>query len=208
MEAQKKMIIKRCLLMVCMLGILSLGVACGNAAGNVGAIQSTEETESEIKIEIVDAEEILQNTWNEYQSGELFKIMGGHFSSAIIDKPAKYDLTQTTDLVLMYCVPESQLSIIDDAATMVDLFNTARFTVGAYHLTDVEGVQSMIDDTKKQIVENQWHGEKPEKIILLKVDEEYVLSIYGRESYVDKFKQKLESIYKKVIEVVVEEKVS
>ena len=214
--------IKRGLLIALLAGILSTGVACGAdtvGKNNTESTQRTEEvqetetqteieTETEIKIEIVDAEDILRKVWYEYKTGELFKIMGGHFSSVVIGMPAKYDLTQTVDLVQMYCVPENHLSVLDDAATIIDLNNAARFTAGAYHVTSVENIQSMADDIKKQVMENQWHGEKPEKLLVVKVDEQYVLSIYGRESYVDKFKQKLESVYQKITEIIIEEKLS
>ena len=189
-------------------------VACGNNGvenKNTEFTQGTEEiieieTETEFEIEIVDAEDILLKTWSTYKSEERFKIMGGHFSSAVIGLPAKYDLVQSEDLVQIYCFPESRLSIVDDAATMIDLFNAARFTVGVYHVTDIESIQGIADDMKKQIIENEWHGEKPEKLCIIKVDEQYMVSIYGRETFVNVFKQKLESIYSKMTEVMVEEK--
>ena len=214
-----KMIIKKGIFIVGVIGILCCVVGCGSSevgkentevTQNSEILQETEtesETEIEIKIEIADAQDILRSTWYEYKTGELFKIMGGHFSSPLIGLPAKYDLTQTTDLMQMYCVPESHFSVIDDAATMVDFNNAARFTAGAYHVTDANNMQIMADDIKKQVVENQWHGEKPEKLLVLKIDEQYIVSVYGRENYVDLFKQKLESVYKKMIEVMVEEKI-
>lgn len=197
------------------IGILVWGLAaCGNnSVGKtntesvLGSEGSSEvETETEVKIEIIDAEDILLETWDLYETEERFKIMGGHFTSAVIGLPAKYDLAQSVDLVQMYCVPEHQLSVVDDAATMVDLYNTARFTAGVYHVTDAESVQRMANDIKKQVMENEWHGEKPEKLYIVKIDEQYVVTVYGREALVNEFKQKIESVYKKMTEVMVEEK--
>ena len=64
----------------------------------------------------------------------------------------------------------------------------------------------MAADIKTQVTENEWHGEKPEKICIIKVDEQYIVSVYGRETLVNIFKQNLESVYKKITEVMVEEK--
>lgn len=178
--------------------------ACGNNEKN--KTQSTQETEKEFWIEIKDAADILLKTWEEYKEEEQFEIMGGHFYSPSMGLPAKYDLTQTTDLVQMYCFPEEQISVVDDAATVMDFYNAARFTAGAYHVMEAEDVQGLIDGIKSQVANNEWHGEKPEKLMIIKVDEQYVVSVYGREAVVDQFKQKLESVYQTMIEVVVEEK--
>ena len=195
------------------LSVLMLNLfACGNndvIKENTEDSQSSEiiqESESEVKIEIVDAADILVKTWNTYKTGERFEIMGGHFSSVLIGLHAKYDLTQSTDLVQMYCFPENQLAIVDDAATMIDFYNAARFTAGAYHVTDANQMQSMAEDIKKQVLENTWHGEKPEKLYVIKIEDQYVISVYGHENLVDVFKLKLESVYPKMTEVVVEEK--
>ena len=195
-------------------GLLALGlVSCGASdieTENTQKEPETEilqETETEFNIEITDAEEILRKTWNEYELGDRFKIMGGHFESAVVGLPAKYDLSQTTDLVQMYCVPESSLEKIDDAATMIDLYNAGRFTAGVYHLSEVEMIQTMADDMKVQVVENAWHGEKPEKLMVMKVDEQYVVSVYGRETLVDEFKQKLEAVYQTMVTIIVEENI-
>lgn len=186
-------------------------VACGNTEeeNHTELTQGTEivqETESEFWIEIEDAADILLKTWKEYENGEHFKIMGGHFSAPSIGLPAKYDLSQTTDLVQMYCFPENQFSVVDDAATVIDLYNAARFTAGAYHVMESGMEQGLIDGIKSQVANNEWHGEKPEKLMIIKVDDQYVVSVYGREILVDQFKQKLESVYQTMIEVVVEEK--
>lgn len=178
--------------------------ACGNNEKN--KTQSTQETEKEFWIEIKDAADILLKTWEGYEEEEQFEIMGGHFSAPNIGLPATYDLAQTTDLVQMYCFPEEQISVVDDAATVMDFYNAARFTAGAYHVMEAEDVQGLIDGIKSQVANNEWHGEKPEKLMIFKVDEQYVVSVYGREAVVDQFKQKSESVYQTMIEVVVDEK--
>ena len=190
--------------------MLFLSVGCGN--GNVDNTQEnleteeTQETESEFYIEITDAAEILNKAWELYAEADRFDIMGGHFASSVMEMPAKYDLEQTIDLTQMYCVPEDQIAKLDDAATMIDLYNAGRFTAGAFHITDAEGVNTFCEEMKTQVVENEWHGEKPEKLLIVKVDENYVVTVFGRESLVNEFKQKLEAVYQEMIKTVVEEK--
>lgn len=196
--------IKRSLLVLAA-SVFVLG-ACGiDNKENSEKIEVTQESETE-QIEIIDAEDILVKIWDTYEQEERFDIMGGHFTTAAIGMPAKYDLTQATDLVQMYCVPERQLAVIDDAATMIDFYNAARFTAGAYHVLEKEAVETVAEQMRLQVLDNQWHGENPEKLFIVKIEEQYVISVYGREPLVDEFKQKLANVYGKVVTIMIEEK--
>lgn len=179
--------------------ILTL-TACGKNGledNNTESSQGTEEImETEFKVEILDAEEILIKVWDEYTAEERFKTMGGHFTANVVDMPARFDLTQTTDLMEMYCVPEAYLTEVDDAATMIDMYNAGRFTAGVYHVTDADSVQDFAMSMGEQIKNNAWHGETPEKIIILKIDEQYVVAVYGRATLVDEFEEKVKNVYK------------
>lgn len=191
-------------------------VACGdtqtgntNTEGSSSEVtentEPTEEKEPEFYIEIANAEEILTKTWDVYTEETRFDIMGGHFYSAKIGVPAKYDLTETVDMEEMFCVPEIEGKKVDNAATMVDLFNAARFTAGAFHIKDGENVDEFIKAVKNQVYINQWHGETPKKLMIMKIDEQYVVSVFGREALVNEFKLNLESIYQTMVEVEVSE---
>ena len=203
---------KRTFLILISGALIFLIGACGTQTGNNSEVteetQQTQETESEFYIEIADATEILTKTWDTYTEEERFPIMGGHFESAVMDAPAKYDLTQTTDLTQMYCVPESQLEWIDDVATMIDFYNAGRFTATGIHFTKAEEVQTAVAEIKTQVIENQWHGETPEKLLILEIDEQYVITVYGREPLVDEFKQKIERIYQSMISILIEEAIA
>ena len=182
---------KRMSLILLVLVIVLGCVACSNTPTDEEIIV----TETE-EIEIIDATEILSNVWSEIDTGDL-EVMGGHFSEPVMGSPAKYDLIQAQDLMSMYCVPENQISVIDDVATVIDLYNAARFTASAFHLTNVESQESFIVEMKQQIEQNEWHGEKPEKILVLGIGDEYVVAVYGREQIVDAFEIILQKIYLK-----------
>ena len=202
--------IKKYVLALPVIAMLIVSSACGNSGvENTEVTQGSEivqETESEFYIEIADAADILIKVWDTYAEEERFDSMGGHFTAGAMGVPAKYDLAQTTDLVEMYCVPETYLQIIDDAATIIDFYNAARFTAGVYHVIEQEAIPSLVAEMKAQVANNEWHGEVPEKMMVIKVDEQYVVAVYGREELVNQFKQKLESVYQTMIEVLVEEK--
>ncbi|MBP3677169.1 MAG: hypothetical protein J6I97_02360 [Agathobacter sp.] len=195
-----------------MAGVLMLSLcACGsNPAGNK---ENTQETETEKEVEIADATDILTKVWNEYEAvdtdgnmyNDRFDVMGGHFESAVMNMPAKYDLTKTSDLELMYCVPETVIPMIDDAGTIVHLMKASTFTAGAYHVTDVANVKTVVEGIKTQTLENQWLGGFPDKHLIAIVDGQYVVSAVGTEEVVDNFEDMLEEVFGKQVSIQVKE---
>ena len=193
-------------------GALMLSLcACGsNPAGNK---ENTQETETEKEVEIVDATDILTKVWNEYEAvdtdgnmyNDRFDVMGGHFESAVMNMPAKYDLTKTSDLALMYCVPETVIPMIDDAGTIVHLMKASTFTAGAYHVTDVANVKAVVEGIKAQTLGNQWLGGFPDKHLIAIVEGQYVVSAVGTEEVVDNFEDMLEEVFGKQVSIQVKE---
>lgn len=203
---------KRYMVLLCV-GLLLFGVTSCGKNGNediqnsqLGSQQSTQnspetETETEVKVEIADANDILAKVWETYD--EQFAIMGGHFDTAVMDMPAKYDLTKTNDLELMYCVPQSASVQMDDAATMVHLMRASVFTAGAYHVTDVANVNVVADEIKQQIMSNQWLGGFPDEYFIAVVDDQYVVAVIGVTEVVDEFETALKDIYGKQAAILV-----
>lgn len=179
-------------ILLMMISVVCICTSCGNK--NLNTEENSQVTESEEEIEIIDAADILLTVWAQFDEINL-DVMGGHYSNPAMGAPSKYDLSQSTDLVQMYCVPESQLMIIDDAATVIDLYNAARFTASAFHLTDATSQKVFVEEMKKQIAENTWHGEVPEKLFVVGIQEDYVVAVYGREELVDVFEKVLVKTY-------------
>ena len=186
-------------------------IACGsNQTGNT---ENNNETETEKKVEIADANDILTKVWDTYEIedtdgnmyNDRFALMGGHFDSAVMDMPAKYDLTKTGDLELMYCVPQDVIPMLDDAATMVHLMRASTFTAGAYHVTDVSNVKSVVEGIKTQTLGNQWLGGFPDRHIIAVIDEQYVVAAFGDEKVIENFEQALKEVFGKQAVVEVKE---
>lgn len=186
-------------------------IACGsNQTGNT---ENNNETETEKKVEIADANDILTKVWDTYEIedtdgnmyNDRFALMGGHFDSAVMDMPAKYDLTKTGDLELMYCVSQDVIPMLDDAATMVHLMKASTFTAGAYHVTDLSNVKSVVEGIKTQTLGNQWLGGFPDRHIIAVIDEQYVVAAFGDEKVIENFEQALKEVFGKQAVVEVKE---
>ena len=175
--------------------------ACGS--NQTGSTENNTETETEVIVEIADANDILTKIWDCYEEADTdgnmfndrFDVMGGHFESAVMNMPAKYDLTKTSDLELMYCVPQSAAAMIDDAATIVHLMKASTFTTGAYHVADVANMQTVTEGMENQILSNQWLGGFPDKMLVIQLDEQYVIAGFGTAEVMDSFKKIVFDIY-------------
>ena len=215
---------KKYLVLLCIGALLLSMISCGKSekedtqtseSQTQQATEDTPETETETRIEIADANDILTKIWDTYEIedsddniyNDKFEVMGGHFDSSVMDKPAKYDLTKTTDLELMYCVPQSTIEYMDDAATMVHFLRASVFTAGSYHVSDVAKVQTVADEIGQQMKSNQWLGGFPDEYLIALVDEQYVVAVLGVTEVVDNFETALKSIYGKQVTVLVNENI-
>lgn len=174
-------------------------VACGNAES--GDNKETSGNEA-AKVEIADANEILTKTWEEYKASAgqdlQFPIGGGYGDNMVMDAPAKFDVAAEDAkdmLIYSFCVPEETVGKIDDVATMMNMMMANNFTCGAYHVADAANVESVIADIKDATLNNQWMCGFPEKLIIVTVGDDYVVSAFGNGMVMDAFKTAITTVY-------------
>ena len=178
-------------------------VACG---GNGGTSDGSGAT----KVEITDANEILTKTWEEYNASATdditFPIGGGN--EMIMDTPATFDITAEDAkeiLVYSYCIPEAAIDLTDDVATMMNMMMANNFTAASYHVADVANVETVISNIKDATLNNQWMCGFPEKLIVVTVGEDYVVSAFGNGAVIEAFKTAITTVYGDAAVVSVEE---
>lgn len=177
-------------------GVMMFGcVACGAA--------SQEETQT--PVEVADATELLSKVWETYGEDEKFFAMGGHFEAPVDNGPGAYDLAKAEDLMISFCIPTDAIAMVDDAATIMHAMNANNFSAAAYHVTDTANMQTIIDGIKEQTMNNQWLCGFPEKLIIVTVGEEYLVTAFGSADIVDNFNAKLAEVYGNAVVVSVEE---
>lgn len=196
-------------------GVLALGcAACGstNNGGENNKPGTESGSDSEAKVEIKEANEILTKAWDEYKAGVSedlqFPIAGGNVENQIMDKPAKFDLTieyAQDALVSSYCIPADTIAKTDDIATMMNMMMANNFSAAAYHVTNAADVETVVSSIKEATMNNQWMCGFPEKLILVTVGEDYVVSAYGNGQVIDAFKTAITTVYGDAAVVSVEE---
>lgn len=184
-------------------------VACGNTAEKGG---ETAGEESAVKVEIADANEILTKTWEEYKASASadvqFPIAGGNVETMVMDAPAKFDVTlegAKEVLLYSYCIPTEAVDMTDDVATMMNMMMANNFTCGAYHVVDAANVETVVAGIKEATLNNQWMCGFPEKLIVVTVGENYVVSAFGNGMVMDAFKTAITTVYGEAAVISVEE---
>ena len=181
------------LLVALLAGAMVLGcVACGG--GNDTA-----------KFEVANAQEVLTKVWDTYKDDEKFFAMGGDFVEPVDGAPGTFDLLYAEDLEYVYCIPAEAIAMVDDAATIMHAMNTNSFTAAAYHVADPANVQTIIDGVKEKTMNNQWMCGFPEKLIIVTVNGDYVVSAFGNGQVIDYVKEAITGVYGDAAVVSVEE---
>lgn len=179
-------------------GVMTLGlVACGT---------KNADSESESKVEIADATELLTKTWEAVPEDKKFYVVGGDAENMVEEKPGNFNLEKAEELGLenTMCYPLDAVEYVDDAASLIHGMMSNGFTAGAYHVTDAANVQTVVDAIKERTMNNRWMCGFPEKLIIVTVDD-YVVSAFGYLDNIDAFNAALTSVYGDAAVVAVEE---
>lgn len=176
-------------------------IACGNTKNN-GA-------------EVKDATEILTKAWEEYNksaSEDLkFPVGGGNienFELIVMDNAGKCDtsLEGAKDaLSTSFCISADAIDMTDDAANMMNMMMANNFSAAAYHIADKANVEKVVNDIKDKTMNNQWMCGFPEKLIIVTVNDDYVVSAFGNGQVIEAFKTAITTVYGKAAVVSVEE---
>lgn len=183
-------------------------VACGNSgnAGNGGSAS------------IKDATEILTNAWTEYNNSVSedykFPVGGGNienFELVVMDGPGKCDptLTDAKDaLSVSFCIPADAIDMTDDVANMMNMMMANNFSAAAYHVADKANVEKVVAGIKDATLNNMWMCGMPDKLIVVTVNGDYVVSAFGNGEVIDYFKAALTKVYGDAAVVSVEENIA
>ena len=147
---------------------------------------------------------VLQSVWANYEDDNKFAAGGGDSHNMVMDEPGEFDATNTEELDATLGFPTDYADKIDEAASLMHMMNANTFTGGAYHVTNTEDVSAVCDALKENIMNRQWMCGFPETLIIVTVDDNYVISAFGNGQIIEYFKNKLTGTFANVT-VVYEE---
>lgn len=144
---------------------------------------------------IKDAKDILTQALKNFKSDDKDELTG----------PNKYDLEKAEELEKTFFVPKDAIKLVDDVATLYDGKDENEFVVVAAHLKDKKDMIKVSDSIKNAVLNNQWKGDQPERLVIVNVGEDYIVVAFGDDDEAAKFQTSVVSVYNKVAKVIADE---
>lgn len=176
-----------------------------NSESSQKPIGSESGNQSGVNLQITDANEILTKAWAKYEENEKFAAVGGHYSGYTDGSPAKYDISQVADIEAVFCIPTEAVAMMDDVASLQHGMNVNNFSAMACHIKEGADMQLIIDGIKSLTMNNQWLCGHPDRLIIVTIGDEYLVTAFGAGEIIDTFQSKLMSLYDYIPELVVDE---
>lgn len=162
--------------------LTALAVSACGGQNQAGGASEGESPRYETALDVLNA--VLEV----YEEDERFAIAGGDQEHAVMDAPGAFDVSKTEELDLSLGLPQSQVSAIDDAASMVHMMNSNTFTGAAYHLKADADVETFVNDIKDNIGSRQWMCGFPDTLLIIDAGDSYVITAYGEAEIMETFK--------------------
>ena len=165
--------------------------------------------------EIKDATDLLNKSWTQYKKSVSedfqFPVGGGNPETIEMDKAAKFDTTleyAEETLNVSFCISSDAIAMTDDISTLMNMMMANNFTAAAYHVADAANVETVVADIKETTANNQWMCGMPDKLIIVTVNGEYVVSAFGNGEAIDYFKAAITEVCGDAAVVAVEENIT
>lgn len=157
----------------------------------------TEPSEPEIPQGTADTESarILKTIWDSYGEDERFAAYGGQVEMAVNDGPGDLDITATEELTTRYLLPQEQLAMVTEGASLVHLMNNNIFTAVVFRMNDGSQMKTVADAWHKAIRDNRWICGQPDRLLLAQVDDNHILMSFGSQDLMNGFEGKLKAAY-------------
>lgn len=168
-----------------------------DSTGESKPTQSTYHTEPEIPQGTAETESarILNKIWESYGEDERFAAYGGQVEMAVNDGPGDLDITATEEMTTRYLIPQEQLAMVTEGASLVHLMNNNIFTAVVFRVRDGSQMKTLADAWHKAIQENRWICGQPDRLLLAQVDDNHILMSFASQDLMSSFEGKLQTAY-------------
>lgn len=152
--------------------------------------------------DITDSAELLNTVWNAYAAEDKFPAAGGDALNTVMDAPGVFGVEDTEALDATLGFPAASAAKIDGAASLTHMMNLNTFTAGAYHIVDSADTDGLVTEIKDNIMKRQWMCGFPDKLVIVTIDDLYIVSAFGGSELVDDFVSYIAAAYPQAKTVV------
>lgn len=188
--------------------VLTTAMLAGVLAGCGGKTQpTTEPTQVEAPAESVTtapqetvpagengALTILQTIWDDYAQDEKFPATGGDMGETLNTEPGIISPENFSNLGYTLLIPETYLSQLEEAATLMHMMNANTFTGGVVKLPQDADLTAFAQEMRDVILNNNYVCGFPDRMLIAQVDG-YLLISFGIQETMDLFQSHLTAVY-------------
>lgn len=139
--------------------------------------------------------QILEAVWQRYEPEERFSAYGGSIEHAVEDNPGDLAPDNIEELTTRYLIPQDRVGEIAEAASLVHLMNSNIFTAVAVRLSDGGEIQSFAGAWRDALQKNRWICGSPDRILIVQLEENFLVTVFASEDNVYAFHGKLASAF-------------
>lgn len=181
------------MLMVCVFSTLLAACGKGNDQGNSSATKE------------LTTLGVLENVFASYNEEDKPLIVGGDTEHGVEGVPGEYNMEDLEGISSMFHITSDAVAMTDEAASAVHALNVNTFNSVVFHLKESSEKDDFAALVKESVLNTHWMCGFPEKLFLISVTDEYVISAFGNGEMMENFKNKVMDVYGNDAKVLVEE---
>ena len=136
-----------------------------------------------------DSAKVLQKIWDQYPENERFAAYGGAVEQSVADGPGDLDLQMTEELTTRYLLPEDQLQMVEEGASLVHLMNNNIFTAAVFRVK--ENPENLAKSWRSSIQATRWICGQPDRMIMAQPAQGQLLMAFGSQDAMASFRSYL-----------------
>lgn len=208
---------KRILVMMTAM-VLAMGMmACGkdDAKGNETTNQESgkedvkedngNKEDSEDKDETLTAVGILEKVLESYSDEDKPDVFGGDTEHIVEGTAGAYDISDVEGIDATFHITKEAVDMADEAASAVHMMNANNFTSSVFHLKNASDKDAFASSVKESVLSTRWMCGFPEKLVIISVNDEYVVSAFGNGDMMEAFKTQVTEVFGNSAAVIAEE---
>ncbi len=160
------------------------------------------ETEKKEEVAVEGAIAVVDKIWSTYAEEEKFPCGGGDSENMNFEGPAAFNISNTDELDGTLGLPASLAESLESAASFMHMMNANTFTGACYEVKEGTDVAAFAETLKTNILARQWMCGIPETLVIINIDNQYVISAFGANDIIETLKTKVALSYESASVVV------
>ncbi len=173
------------LMLIAVLALSLLASCGGNGNGDETKAPAGDTTEPVTDAPVVlpyeSAVDLANKIWAAIPEDNKFMCGGGDSENMAMNEAGKINVAgeEAAGLLVNIGLPADLVSKVDDAASLMNMMNANQLTMGVYHFTNAEDAKAAVAAIKAEVFAKEWMCGFPEKLVVLTLPGNYVISFYG-----------------------------